>query len=43
MIDPNGFGFVIFGLGTIFGIVLSYFVSDLVFAPSQEIEDENNS
>lgn len=38
--DMNTDSLIIFALGSAFGIVLSYWVSDLVFPPSEQVEDE---
>lgn len=40
MIDLNGF--IIFTLGTVFGILMASTVSDLVFPPTREANDEND-
>lgn len=34
-------GYMLFTCGVICGILGSYFVSDLVFPPSQQVEDED--
>ena len=36
-------GYVLFGMGVICGVLLSYFVSDLVFEPNKEFENECDS
>lgn len=33
--------YVVFTLGVVCGIIGSYLVSDLVFAPTQQVEDED--
>ena len=35
-------GYVLFALGTAFGILVCYLMSDLVFEPNKEFEDEGD-
>jgi hypothetical protein len=41
MADLNGF--IIFGLGVALGILMASSVSDLVFPPNRQVEDENDA
>lgn len=41
MDDMNGF--IIFAMGSVFGIIMSYAVCDLVFPPIKGEEDENDT
>ncbi len=36
-------GFIVFALGVAFGILMASSVSDLVFPPTQQVEDENDA